>query len=250
GGCWIDGYVADSFFNSIILQELANPVVRAHLNFYPHETYGKNMVSVMGKHFYIYEPVQLRTANHPIVVPIFFYSHQDMVYAKCVHPQIIKVDSKHSQTVSNVFTVSAHLDYHSSMVEDILVSEFADSCGGHIVGVLPHNFDFSDNFDFAVSLADQALPNPSRKKARGKLIYHMPINLYADDTGLSPKMNNMEYNCHFISTSNVALKYWRLLSPFDLATNGCIGYDPIIQQEVLIMSMPLWFMADSPIAAA
>ncbi|KNZ45631.1 hypothetical protein VP01_7964g2, partial [Puccinia sorghi] len=23
--------------------ELANPVVRAHLNFYPHETYGKNV---------------------------------------------------------------------------------------------------------------------------------------------------------------------------------------------------------------
>ena len=67
------------------------------------------------------------------------------------------------------------------------------------------------------------VPNPWRKKAGGKLIYHMPINLYADDTsgnkskrwnkhisfyftfsGLSTKMNNMEYNCHFISTSNVA----------------------------------------------
>ncbi|KNZ43774.1 hypothetical protein VP01_9877g1 [Puccinia sorghi] len=35
-----------------------------------------------------------------------------------------------------------------------------------------------------------------------------------------------------------------------LATNGCMGYDPMIQQEVLIMSMPLCFTADSPMAAA
>ncbi|KNZ53692.1 hypothetical protein VP01_3164g6 [Puccinia sorghi] len=84
------------------MQELANPLVRHHLNSYPHETYGKDVFSsYQRKHFYIYEPVQLRRANHPIVVPIFFYSHQDK-YAK--FPE--------------------NIDYHSSMLEDILVSEF------------------------------------------------------------------------------------------------------------------------------
>ncbi|KNZ51429.1 hypothetical protein VP01_395g5 [Puccinia sorghi] len=229
----------------ILRHELANPLVQAHLNFYPHETYGKNA-------FASYQ-IQIRRENNTIVVPTFFYSHQYMIYAKCFNPQIIKVDSKHSQTVSNVIKFLAHIDYHSSMLEDILVSEFV-CCGGHIV-----------------ILHTQSL----RTKARGKLIYHMPINLYADDmsgnkskrwnkhisfyftfSGLSPKMDYVEYNRHLISTSNVAevleiaesIMNTLLSDPnkylnSDLTTNGCIGYDPMIQQEVLITSMPLCFMA-------
>ncbi|KNZ52098.1 hypothetical protein VP01_3699g1 [Puccinia sorghi] len=226
--------------------------------------YRVQMVSVMGKHFYIYEPVQLRRANHPIVVPIFFYSHQDtIIYAKCVHPQIIKVDSKHSQTSNN--QIPAHLDYHSSMVEDALVSDFGWSYSDVI---LPDGFKFIDSFGGHIAEMDGKdlsyieVPNPWRKKGRGKLIYHMPLNLYADNTsgnnskrwnkhislyftvsGLSPKMNNMEY----AKVLEIAESIVEQLN--DLATNGCIGYDPMIQQEVLIMSMPLCFMADSPMAA-
>ena len=67
------------------------------------------------------------------------------------------------------------------------------------------------------------VPNPWRKLAKGKIIRHVPITMYADDTsgnkskrwnkhvsfcftlsGLSPILTNMEYNCHFIGTSNVA----------------------------------------------
>ena len=154
-------------------QELANPLVGPHLNFYPHETYGKNvfasyqsfkwlgllsreyrvqMVSVLGKHFYIYEPVQLRGANHSIVIPIFFYYHQDQIYAKCVHPQIVKLDENISSKVSNVITIPANIDFYSPLLDDIPVSDFElpyfeinladgskfiDTCGGYIVGVWP-----------------------------------------------------------------------------------------------------------------
>ncbi|PLW13028.1 hypothetical protein PCASD_19959 [Puccinia coronata f. sp. avenae] len=67
------------------------------------------------------------------------------------------------------------------------------------------------------------LTNPLRTKAKGMIIRHVPINLYADDTsgnvskqfnkhmvyyftlsGLPPKLSNMEYNCHFLCTSNTA----------------------------------------------
>jgi hypothetical protein len=67
------------------------------------------------------------------------------------------------------------------------------------------------------------LPNPWRTKANGMIICHVPINLYADDTsgnfskqfnkqmvyyftlsGLPPRVSNMEYNCHFLCTSNTA----------------------------------------------
>ena len=68
-----------------------------------------------------------------------------------------------------------------------------------------------------------ALPNPWRVKAQGLVMRHVPVNLYADDTSgnLSKRWNkhisfyctleglpqlclNMQYNCHFLSTSNQA----------------------------------------------
>jgi hypothetical protein len=67
------------------------------------------------------------------------------------------------------------------------------------------------------------VPNPWRIKAQKRIIRHVPLTLYADDTsgnkskqwnkhisfyftlsGLPPEMSNMEYNCHFLTTSNVA----------------------------------------------
>jgi hypothetical protein len=67
------------------------------------------------------------------------------------------------------------------------------------------------------------LPNSWREKAKGKIIRHVPITLYADDTsgnvskqwnkhisfyftlsGLPPNLTNQEYHCHFLGTSNVA----------------------------------------------
>jgi hypothetical protein len=67
------------------------------------------------------------------------------------------------------------------------------------------------------------LPNSWREKAKGKIIRHVPITLYADDTsgnvskqwnkhilfyftlsGLPPNFTNQEYHCHFLGTSNVA----------------------------------------------
>jgi hypothetical protein len=67
------------------------------------------------------------------------------------------------------------------------------------------------------------VPNPWRTKANGKIIRHMPITLYSDDTsgnvskrwnkhlsfyftlsGLPPGISNQEFNCHFLATSNRA----------------------------------------------
>jgi hypothetical protein len=67
------------------------------------------------------------------------------------------------------------------------------------------------------------LPNMWRKKAERRIIRHMPITLYSDNTsgnqskkwnkhisyfftlsGLPPSYTNQNYNCHFLSTSNSA----------------------------------------------
>ncbi|POV94399.1 hypothetical protein PSHT_16241 [Puccinia striiformis] len=93
---------------SIVGNELANPIVAQHLEFYPHDPRGKDvfalyqsqkwreelgpnsrvqMVPSEGKHFYIYEPVGLKDPRAPIVVPIFFYKYQNTLFSKCIKPK-------------------------------------------------------------------------------------------------------------------------------------------------------------------
>jgi hypothetical protein len=67
------------------------------------------------------------------------------------------------------------------------------------------------------------VPNPWRTKSKGRIIQHVPITLYADDTsgnrskrwnkhvffcftlsGLPPALTDMDYNCHFVTASNEA----------------------------------------------
>ena len=67
------------------------------------------------------------------------------------------------------------------------------------------------------------LPSPWRSRAAGRMVCHMPIPLYCDDTsgdqpkrwkkhisffftlsGLSPQLTNQYFNCHYLTTSNSA----------------------------------------------
>ena len=100
----------------------------------------------------------------------------------------------------------------------------------------------------------------------------MPINLYSDDTsgnkskqwnkhncfyftlaGLSPVHTNQEYNIHFVSTSNTAtpLEISELVvdEMNEIGSKGFIAYDPMTKSEVLVMSVVLCFLADSPMHA-
>ncbi|KNZ45986.1 uncharacterized protein VP01_7644g1, partial [Puccinia sorghi] len=115
-------------------------------------------------------------------------------------------------------------------------------------------------------------PNPWRVKANGRVIIHMPITLYSDDTsgniskqwnkhisyycslaGLPPSETNQQYNCHFLSTSNTAgvleLADQIVDEINDLITKGFVGYDIGLNQEVLVMTAVLCFLGDSPMHA-
>jgi hypothetical protein len=83
-------------------------------------------------------------------------------------------------------------------------------------------------FSWFAELADNQtnifhLPNPWRTKANGRIIRHVPITLYANDTsgnqskqwnkhisyfftlsGLPPRCTNQNYHCHYVATSNQA----------------------------------------------
>ncbi|KAH9810567.1 hypothetical protein DFH28DRAFT_1131965 [Melampsora americana] len=114
--------------------------------------------------------------------------------------------------------------------------------------------------------------NPWRSRANGVLIKHIPIVLYSDDTsgnvskkwnkhmsvfftlaGLPPKMTNMEYNIHFLATSNCA-------SALDLmdevvddlnhhSSEGFLTYDYASGKEVLVIAVVLCHLGDGPMHA-
>ncbi|PLW38987.1 hypothetical protein PCASD_08454 [Puccinia coronata f. sp. avenae] len=96
---------------------------------------------------------------------------------------------------------------------------------------------------------DQVLcvPNPWRLKANGKVIRHVPITLYADDT------SGNEFNCHFLLTSNVAsvleLSEQIVDEINDMALEGFTAYDSHIAEPALVHSVVLCFLADSPMHA-
>ncbi|KNZ64706.1 hypothetical protein VP01_10023g1, partial [Puccinia sorghi] len=166
-GCLIDGYVADSLFNSIIVQELANPLVRAHLNFYPHENYGKNIFAYQSMkwlpHLGREHQVQMSKFGEPIIKLLFQYCLQPSRYDIC----------KICSSTNN--QIPAHIDYHSSMLEDILVSDFGWAYSEVTLPEVSKFIDSCGEMD-GKDLSYIEVPNPWRTKSRGKLIYHMPIN--------------------------------------------------------------------------
>ncbi|KAH9821274.1 hypothetical protein DFH28DRAFT_923682 [Melampsora americana] len=218
------------------LEELANPYVMDHLEFIPtlpnsnckinclvqskkwREGLDRNlrvqMVSSPNGHFFLYEPAQLYSQK--IVIPIFFYKMDNEVLAN-----------------SNHFGIS-------------------EMRGGDFMEV--------------------PLKNPWRAKADGKIIRHMPLVLYCDDlsgniskrwnkhiayyftlAGLPPKLANQEYNCHFLTTSNTAGAL-ELGDPLvdeinDISTNGFVAYDHQLETEVLVMTVVLCHLGDSPMHA-
>jgi hypothetical protein len=76
------------------------------------------MVSVNGKHFYIYEPTQL--FDGMMVIPIFFYFADGELYSKCIRPQL-GGEVKHDNAV---LVVPHWLPYSSAHLMTVKCSEF------------------------------------------------------------------------------------------------------------------------------
>ncbi|CAH7677114.1 hypothetical protein PPACK8108_LOCUS12247 [Phakopsora pachyrhizi] len=116
------------------------------------------------------------------------------------------------------------------------------------------------------------LPNPWRLKAQGRMIRHVPLSIYSDDTsgnlskqwnkhisifmslaGLPPHISNQEYNTLFVATSNIATAL-ELAAPVVeelniLSTSGFFTFDHSLQEDVLVLPFILMFLGDSPMHA-
>ncbi|KAH9807661.1 hypothetical protein DFH28DRAFT_1138529 [Melampsora americana] len=275
---------------NILKNELANPLVSPHLVFLPElptneainrlsqskkwrEDYSaisrvQMVVSAKKKHIYIYEPVQLQT--HQLVVPIFFYQQNCKTMAKCLPADVqpyhrdpnrlqIMLPEDRGFDSDGLYTIDVNdiwKLFHDISVEDALLSDLCQ-----------HMYQHSGYDLYSIPLV-----NPWREKAKGKVIRHMPITLYSDDTsgnvskkfnkhmsvyftlaGLAPEWTNQEFNIHFLATSNAASALDLLDEIIDninnIGENGFLAYDHVLGEEVLVMAVVLCHVGDSPMHA-
>ncbi|KAI8453744.1 hypothetical protein BY996DRAFT_6414440 [Phakopsora pachyrhizi] len=252
-------------------EELGNPLVSSCLEFYPEQSAGKNicklsqskkwlqeyprdlraqMISVGGKHYYIYELVQINDGS--VVVPMFFYIKGGKMYAKACKLNFSVISSAEV----NIF-IGWNRDFYSDEIKEIVGEDFlrpyaeilvsdrillASKCRNILHEYTPEGKEIIQ------------LPNPWRIKAEGKIIRHVPLSFYADDTtGLPPKLSNQEFNNLFVATSNIASALELAAPVFEelkkLTTTGFTAFDYSLQVDVLVLPVVLLFMADSPMHA-
>ncbi|KAI9627287.1 hypothetical protein KEM48_009913 [Puccinia striiformis f. sp. tritici PST-130] len=275
----------------LIAQDLANPLVSKHIDFYPENSNGKNiykfsqslkwlqgmdpkyrtqMCEVDGKHFYIFEPVQL--ISKAVVVPIYLYMCEATKFSKC-----LVIERHHMATTKELSTIRipANLAFDDPQLCEVNVEEF---------DLIYSEFFLGDGQALTVAsngimyehdgLKDTKLPlqNQWRQQAGGKILRNVPITLYADDTsgntskqfnkhilfyftlsGLPPHISNQEYNCHFLSTTNIGTVLEmseQIVEELNhMSTIGYPAYDISLGQHVWVMSVVLCFLADSPMHA-
>ncbi|KAI8457360.1 hypothetical protein BY996DRAFT_6411693 [Phakopsora pachyrhizi] len=234
---------------------------------YPRDLRAK-MISVGGKHYYIYEPVQINDGS--VVVPMFFYIKGGKMYAKACKLNFRVISSAEV----NIF-ISWNRDFYSDDLKEIFGEDFlrpydeilvndrillASKCRNILHEYTPEGKEIIQ------------LPNPWRIKAEGKMIRHVPLSFYADDTsgniskqwnkhisifmslaGLPPKLSNQEFNKLFVATSNIASALELAAPVFEelkkLTTTGFTAFDYSLQGDVLVLPVVLLFMADSPMHA-
>jgi hypothetical protein len=228
--------------NVIFSQELANPLVAPNVQFYPEESNGcdvfklsqsekwlkhlpkafrPQMCTNNDQHFYIFEPLQ--TFTNLIVVPIFFYTDQTELVAKCYLPQIVYQNTELIQLF-----IPSDISFSDSNLHIIPTKQFRHDYShinfgyNHFSSTVP-TINLFETTQHIQPCTKVPLPNPWRIKANGKIIRHMPTTMYSDDTsgnvskqfnkhisfyftlsGLPPNLTNQEYNCHFLSTFNRA----------------------------------------------
>ncbi|KAH9811012.1 hypothetical protein DFH28DRAFT_1085197 [Melampsora americana] len=210
--------------------ELVNPLVSPHLIYVPklrinqcqkwREDYPPDLrvqiISSESCHYYVYEPVQLQTEQ--LVVPIFFFQQDACLMARCL-PAIFKQDL-HSLACFKVI-IPGDAAFDSDILVIIPCKNLWQTCLNIEVADGVFLKDMCSNYMYMQPA--YPMTNPWREKAQGKVICHVPLALYSDDTlgnvakkwnkhmsiyftlaGLPPALSNKEFNIHFLATPNCA----------------------------------------------
>ncbi|OAV89083.1 hypothetical protein PTTG_28819 [Puccinia triticina 1-1 BBBD Race 1] len=268
----------------ILSQDLANPLVSKHLDYYPEMTDGPHfkfsqskkwledlapqhraqMCDVDGEHYYIFEPVELESTE--IVIPVFFYTLNSKLYAKCIKPDMNEHLNAGKQIIQ--LKITQDILFQDPDLSSIHTNQFKKP---YLKIEIDGKMLSEKCALYEENGAEQKkipLPNDWRDKANGRIIRHIPITLYSDDTlgnvlkkfnkhisfyftlsGLPPQILNQEYNCHFLSTSNRAnvleISGQIVAKMNEVTREGFMAFDSSIMEEVLVTGLVFCFLADS-----
>ncbi|KAH9821027.1 hypothetical protein DFH28DRAFT_923470 [Melampsora americana] len=275
----------------LCVQELANPMISPHIVFLPEEpmespvtrfsqcqkwreAYAPDlrvqMIATKERHFYIYEPVQL--VSQQLVVPMFFFQRNGTILARCMPATVVADpgDSAYHKVIVSEDPPFDSPDFFTIKCDDFWKTfdeiELYRGC------TLKSKSRDQLYYRSPMGVASHPIENQWRQKAQGKVIRHVPITLYSDDTsgnvskkwnkhmslyftlsGLSPAFTNQEFNIHFLATSNCASALDLLDKVVDdindLAVNGMVAYDHTLGEDVLAMVVVLCHLGDSPMHA-
>ncbi|KAJ3989861.1 hypothetical protein F5890DRAFT_1561385 [Lentinula detonsa] len=225
----------------IVSREMANPIVRPKLSFYPEATNGridsaKNafrwlheldpnlttpMIRVGNEDFYLFEPCRLRSRVY--CIPYRWIERVDAEGKAQLYGWVWNIRQSSAMSGWEVFTAERVEVHESEFLTSFpkLRQSFEERLipdPGSICGVYDKNGGFSP-----WRYTDPLKGNPWREKAQGHQVFAFPIWLYCDDTsgnkskkwnkhnsflftaaGLDRKEAHLQFHVHFLSTSNIA----------------------------------------------
>ncbi|KNZ46490.1 hypothetical protein VP01_7219g1 [Puccinia sorghi] len=181
------------------------------------------MVSISGKHFYIYEPTQL--LNGTLVIPIFLYSFHGELYARCIRPRI----TGHFSWKNLKLLIPNPLPYNSDQLISVRCADFSLIYSE----IFQNRFPVADFFANSIWGEGWALlyfPNPWRVKANGREIfpnngtntYHNTAHLQACHL-LKPINNTIVTFCQHLKRCGTTLKGVELGGEIDNYTTNNVS---------------------------
>ncbi|KAK7007194.1 hypothetical protein R3P38DRAFT_3325581 [Favolaschia claudopus] len=225
----------------IIAQEMSNPKVRPHLQFYPEDSgkvleearQGKRwleelpsekttpMVRIGKQDYYIHEPAMLRDGT--FCMPFRWFMRGNILFAKCWAMTAVTSDAG---------------GYWRVLKQETEVSQF--------LGSGSHN--------------NPSIGNAWRERAKGSRVVAFPIWMYCDDTsgnlflftpaGLSREQAAKEFNIHFLCTSNIAPPLEMLDGILDQLEEseekGIWAWDSQENELILVIPAVLALLGDNP----
>ncbi|KAH9023715.1 hypothetical protein EDB85DRAFT_1849591, partial [Lactarius pseudohatsudake] len=276
------------FVNSIadiISQEMANPLVRPHLHFYPEDAgkmaseywHGRHwhdnadptvvtpMAVINGLHFFVHEPCFL--ANGRAIMPYRWFLRGDSILANAWP---LRAGDRAGWVVEEYTTIVVPQDeflipfntWDSSQFASGLPSARNTQC--HIGSILQPDGDV-----VPWSRTQPSVGNRWRVRASGAYVYCFPIWLYCDDVssnqskkwnkhysflfspaGLPRAQFQKEYNVHFLCTSNLASPLEmmdRIVEQLEAAWDeGIWAWDCVHEARVLVIPFVAALLGDNP----